>query len=74
MKVRVIDAIVLLVAWTFPEIDDETKLKLVIDPIKIGKGAFVGAGTIIAPGVDVEAGALVRAGTQLFPGDKVARK
>ena len=51
----------------------EFVLKLVIKKIKIGEGAFVGAGTVLAPGVEIEAGALVKAGTYLYPDDKVTK-
>ncbi len=47
-------------------------LMLFVKKIRIGAGAFVGAGSHLGPGVEIEAGAWVEAGTDLYPNTKVA--
>lgn len=42
-------------------------LLLYVKRIRIGEGCFVGAGTVIAPGVTIPAGSYVAAGSELHP-------
>jgi hypothetical protein len=42
-------------------------LMLYVKTIKIGSDAFIGAGSILGPGVEVAAGAYLPAATQLYP-------
>jgi len=46
-------------------------IRLMVQRVHVGAGAFVGAGTRMGPGVTIEPKAVVRAATDLFPGKTV---
>lgn len=46
-------------------------LLLLVRKVRIGDGAFIGAGAVLGPGVKVEPKAFVRAGAHLYPGGAI---